>query len=511
MTRFFSIISLLLVGYCSYSQIIPDPDFGISGLAVTNFNTYSEAYRMALQPDGKIVTFGFKSSSYSALARFNADGTIDTSFGTNGKVIAPYGSDLYYLQALGIQQDGKIVAATTRKPQANVVDFEYVLMRFNADGSVDTSFGTNGATINHFSVGLNANGPRDIAIQEDQKIIVLGSLITASTGRDFGVIRYNTDGTLDSGFGTNGLKAIDFSSNLNAGADNGSQIAIQPDGKLVVAGFVGLVPSYDIGLARLNTNGSLDTSFGTNGKVIYDLGGNNREVSLQLAADGKLIVGSNIMDTDVENSQCVVARFNPNGSIDNTFGTDGKTTFALSGDPYEQIWDIALQPDGKIIAAGTTGPLETNPDNLVLRFNTNGTIDDTFNGNGYVITDWSTDDRVYAVAVQENGRILLAGASKLGATSGLAFAVTRYVDAQLSITSTTEAEPISIYPNPATTILNISGDFELKSAVIYNVLGQRVKTAHSKSIDIADLPAGCYLVQIDNGKKDVETVKFLKN
>jgi uncharacterized delta-60 repeat protein len=488
------------------SQVTLDPTFGVNGRAFINISFgFDYIYDMKVQPDGKILVGGTSAGApvYYSVARYNTNGTRDTGFGINGVVTASYRSGLNGLMGLDLQDDGKILLTGAYQGTPET-DFEYLLMRLNADGTPDTTFGPlgNGAVLNDFSFNEAANGPNDIAIQADQKIIVLGSAITQNNGRDFAVIRYNTDGSIDNTFGDGGVQFVNFIPTANT--DNGSKVKIQTDGKILVVGYSGPVPSYDLSVARLNTDGSLDATFGNNGKVTYDLGGADRDMCVAVTDENEIFVGGTMNYNNYQNTKAIILKLKADGTKDTTFGDNGQITIAIGDDPHERLGNLLVQEDGKILVGANAVQ-----DILVFRYTADGLPDTTFNSTGSVtVSTTNPMEIVNDIALQNDGKIVVAGAT-LYSSNDWDFAVTRFAGNDLS-TVTASAQTFSIYPNPAASILNIEGNFELKSALIFNFLGQLVKTTHSKSIDIADLPAGSYLMQIDNGK-NVETVKFLKN
>ncbi len=295
-------------------------------------NGTDTAYSVALQSDEKIVVAGI-SGSFSALARFNANGSLDTSFNGTGKVKFSSGGS----QSVAIQSDGKIVVAgvSTLYP-----DSDFALSRFNANGSMDTTF--NGSGFLRTDFNNSYDWARSVVLQSDGKIVVAGY----SAGK-FALARYNANGSLDTSFNGTGKVTTDF----NGGGDYGNSVALQNDGKIVVAGRSHDGNSYDFAMARYNTDGSLDTSFNGTGKVTTDFnGGDDLGNSVALQNDGSIVVaGSSVVSgTD---TAFALARYNANGSLDTSFNGSGKliTNFDSGGDTAS---GVAIQPDGSIVAAG---------------------------------------------------------------------------------------------------------------------------------------------------------------
>ena len=334
-----------------------------------------------------------------------ADGDLDTSFGVDGIVITDLGSVADYANSVAIQSDGKIIAAG-QNYDSSIHKYDFALVRYDTNGTPDTSFGTDGIVIT--SLGIGNDKAKSVAIQNDGKIVVVGE-----NNDDFGVVRYNTDGSPDSSFGLDGI----VTTPVGANSDYANSVAIQSDGKIVVAGYI-YDSSYVFALVRYDTNGTLDTTFGNEGKVITHMGGTYsfaRSVAIQ--NNGKIVLGGNNSDG------LALARYNTDGILDATFGDEGK----VIGDSGS-AQSVTLQNDGKIVAAGTTrfdGSLHF----ILVRYDTNGTPDTTFGDEGTVITSMveGYDDIAKSVAIQSNGKIVVAGYSKT--PSGLIksnFSLARY-------------------------------------------------------------------------------------
>ena len=344
-----------------------DTGFGTGGKVLTPVGTLTdEAHSIALQDDGKIVVAGYASSGNNdfAVVRYNADGSLDTGFGTGGKVTTPIGTGDDWAHDVTVQTDGKIVVAGYTK--VSLFDTDFALVRYNADGSLDTGFGTGGKVTTAFGTYDEAYS---VTVQADGKIIVAGSANNGS--EDFALVRYNTDGSLDSGFGTGGK----VTTPIGAGTDTAYDVLVQSDGKIVVAGQASGT-GYDFALARYNADGSLDAGFGTGGTVLNAVSSNNdfgRFVALQ--SDGKIVVGgdSNHDDFDYD---FALTRFNTDGSLDTSFGTGG-IVFTQIGDADDFAHSIAVMPDDRIVVAGSANN-GTNEDLAVARYYPDGSVDTGF-------------------------------------------------------------------------------------------------------------------------------------
>jgi uncharacterized delta-60 repeat protein len=389
-----TIIVLCVTAYCfSQSPGTLDLTFGNGGkvIAGTNRGTDS-ALAMAVQSDGKIVAAGESQRNGSgfdfALVRYAPDGTLDTSFGDGGKVTTAIGSAYAYAFAISLQPDGKIVAAGTSSNGSNE---DLAIVRYNSDGSLDSTFGTGGKVTT--AIGPGTDRASAVAMQSDGKIVVS---VRSSIG-DFVLVRYNPNGSLDGAFGSGGIVTTDVSSS----EDNANAVTIQPDGKIVAAGY-----GYsDFALARYNSNGSLDSMFGVGGLVATPIGSafaNASDVMLQ--SDGMIVVAGTAFNGS--NYDFAVARYNTNGSLDTAFGSGG-TVMTPIGLNHDEAYTVTLQSDGKIVAAGD---INQGHGAALVRYNSNGSLDETFGSGGKVTTlSLGSPYRVHDVALQSNGKIVAAG------------------------------------------------------------------------------------------------------
>ena len=265
-----------------------DTGFGKSGIVTTSIGSGDDAaHALGIQSDGKIVVAGNSSNSNSskndfALARYNTDGSLDTGFGTGGIITTSIGSINDAASALGIQSDGKIVAAGS---SYNGSKYDFALARYNANGTLDTGFGTGGIVTT--SIGSN-NDYANALIQSDGRIVVAGRSFNSSSNKyDFALVRYNANGTLDTTFGTGGIVTTPIGSDW----DYAYALGIQPsDGKIVAAGSSNSGSNYDFALVRYNTDGSLDTGFGTGGIVTTPIGSSDDyALALGIQSDGRIV------------------------------------------------------------------------------------------------------------------------------------------------------------------------------------------------------------------------------
>ena len=408
-----------------------DTSFGTGGKVVTPIGSGSDnGNAMLLQPDGTILVGGLAwngSDLDFALARFTAAGALDTGFGgdsnndntPDGYVVTPIGSGEDWGNALALASSGEIVLAGFSH---NGTHADFALARYSSAGVPDASFGTGGVVTTAAGAGTSYGAA--VALQPDGKLVMVGDGYNGAANQyDFLLTRFNADGTVDTGFGKDGVVTTDFQSGSN---DYGAAIAVQSDGKIVAAGRSNKGAARDFGLARYNADESLDTGFGSGGTVTTDFAsGEDRPYAVAIQPDGKIVVvgyANNGSDNDF-----AIARYTADGSLDSSFHGDGKVVTAL-GSGNDRARAVAVRPDGKIVVGGGIGG-----DFAVARYNADGSLDASFGGDanndntpdGYVTTTLSSaDDTALAVALQPGGEIVAAGAATVGGDYD--FAVARY-------------------------------------------------------------------------------------
>lgn len=374
-----------------------DPSFGTGGTVLHDVSQFGGGTSaIAVQTDGKIVFAGSIGNGFGLL-RLNANGTRDTSFGINGVVRTTIFFETYNLSSIAwdliIQPDGKIIAGGGVE-RGNFIPpntFYYIspaVVRYNQDGSLDTSFGGGDGIVTPLLDGISTYG-YGVDLQADGKIVI-------ADGR-FGIIRLNADGSVDTTFGANGIARTNF------GPDDVSarNLKVQTDGKIVIIGsYRPFGQALLLAVARYNTDGSLDTTFDGDGKLtasIADGGGN----ALVFQPDNKMIVQMSYR----------LVRLLPNGAFDTTFGNGGIASIPAN---FSYALEVALQPDGKIITAGVANWVYSPPngDFAVVRFLPNGSPDTTFDGDGVAIIDMLPEEGANAVAIQPDGKIVAGGSSK---------------------------------------------------------------------------------------------------
>ena len=382
-----------------------DSSFGTGGKVTTDVSgRYDEVRALAIEPDGQIVAAGVAGTGLGqdfALARYNPDGSLDRTFGAGGTAITDFSGASDAAWALAVQPDGKLVAA-------GVGNGDFALVRYNADGTLDTQFGIGGKIATDFGRDDRANA---LAVQQDGKIIAAG----VADGLDFALARYGTDGTLDATFGIGGSVVTDFSGNR----DSAFAVAIQPDGMIVAAGVTGTFPTAQFALARYNTDGSLDAQFGAGGTVTIDFGKDARAHALAIQPDGKVVTGGFV--NNGSSNDAALARHNADGTVDGSFGAGGRVLTDFGGRNFGTA--LVIQSDGRIVVAGADD-FPPYYDFALARYEGDGARDVSFSGDGTLLTEFGGNSWINALAVQSDGRIVAAGYART--SSGGDFALVRY-------------------------------------------------------------------------------------
>jgi uncharacterized delta-60 repeat protein len=421
-----------------------DPTFGTAGLptletagqVMTDFDHSTDiANAVAVQADGKLVVVGttYINNDYTdedfAVARYNAHGTLDTTFGTGGKVRTDFPGLAAVASSVVIQPDGKIVVAGGAFPLFTFLG-DFKLVRYNPNGSLDTSFGNGGIVTTSFpGQGSYAFA---VALQPDGKIIAAGTDFVNfsqkdSSNTDFALARYNPDGSPDMTFSGDGQVATDF----DGFNDDAFSILLQPDGKLVAVGSAKNPANfYDFAATRYLSNGTIDTTFGVAGKVRTDFGDHNFDQarSAVLQGDGKIVAGGFAISQNGLVQNFAVARYNSNGILDASFSADGMVQIDF-GSCCQSASKVLLQHDGKIITVGYANTESSDSDFLLARLNPNGSLDTTFGVAGKVRTSFGDlNGGANGAAFQRDGMMVAVGfQATFGGDRWAEFALARYL------------------------------------------------------------------------------------
>ena len=510
---------LLLVFFYAFS-------FGQAGMLDTTFN--GVGFRLidttdnqtgvsfnnstsVLQNDGKIVMAGpgwcSNSGRCATIMRLNSDGTTDTAFGVDGFFRLTPGT-LDSFCGLTIQLDGKIVfAGTYRTPSSS--DDKIIVIRLNNNGTIDNNFGTTGFRIIDINTYSTATC---VKIQSDNKILVGGS--NTIINPNFGLTRLMPNGDLDTSFATNGMtQTINGTIGLNSEI---YAMDIQPDGKILCSGkFYEINNTFDnFCTVRYNNNGTIDSTFGTNGMVLtaVDIGGDVIYSQL-IQPDGKILLAG--YSSDGAHFYMPIMRLNSDGSLDTSFGNDGLVSQDISGISYPICKKIILQPDGKIVAVGY------GYQSFIARFNSNGSLDTTFNNTGFNVCDFNPSPLINgvfnSVFLLPNGKLLATGLTDYNTTifSSYYTTIARFESGLNLSNESFNKNNVAVYPNPTNNKSFFdNSQSQFNNLEIYNYLGQLVSSqkmqfSNNQEIDLSKFSTGIYVLKMSNENESV-SIKIVK-
>jgi len=440
---------------------LTDSTFGNNGQVITQTGQASCVTSLVLQSDHKIVAAGYtflNDSIYNFTAlRYNTDGSPDGTFGNGGIALVDVENSPYAYN-VAINGSGKIIMSGYSKKNSNI---GISLVQLNSDGTPDTSFGTGGIALHHFGESPDVEAWA-MALQADGKIVTAGLIYDVLLDYNkIAVIRFDVNGSLDTTFGAGGISKISVSSGSANHDDFANAIAIQPDGRIVIAGDAYIWPITHFALLRLTDTGALDTTFGSGGIVITDIGNSeNSAYGVNIQADGKIIAVGECRDTTVSGGgNFALARYNYDGSPDMTFGNSGKVYTDIGGH----------------------------------------------------------DDYAYCVKEQADGKLIVSGISK--GSIYYNFAIARYNGVSTSLPEYKREENFKIFPNPAVNKIAVTG---LNNGIIdiYNIQGQCIKTCYISNtytiIDVSELSTGVYFIKVSAdkimsaSKQEIAVMKFVK-
>ena len=457
------------------------------------YAAYDESNCSAIQTDGKIIMAGtshINQNNILTACRYNPDGSIDTSFAENG--FFKLNTRIYDgIKSMKIDSNGKILIA---------INNSATVIRLNSNGTFDGSFGTGGfATITGGFSFLN-----DLKVLADNSILVVGSIVSTVnnvSSYNFMLAKLNSNGTLASDFGSNGITILSATPNY----DQLNLIETQADGKIIAAGqFLNTTAdNYDIVIFRTNSNGSLDTTFNTTG--IFTIGipnSNDVPSGLQIQNDGKILLADNY--NDFENT--LLLRINPNGTVDTTFDSDGIIYF--NANQFSSVSAVKVLENQQILVAGTK--VNATSDFSLIKLNTNGNVDTTFGTSGLVTTDFYNDyDLPSGLLISNNNSIIVTG-SVISPTGYADFAMAKYyLNTQLSIGENTKNKKVLFYPNPVQNILNLSP--EVETATLFTLDGKQINSKIlNNSLTLENLPKGVYFIQMKLSNGEIISDKLVK-
>ena len=404
------IILLLTLAFVTHAQEGQlDTSFDTDGIVSAQIGTSTDNLEdIAIDNNGKLVLVGTFINALTRseifVARYNTNGSLDATFDTDGIKTIPIGGLDDRAYAVEVQSDGKIVIAGKSYDGSY---FDLCLLRLLDDGSFDTDFSTDGVLTDGAMYGGNMDfNVTDMTMQNDGKIVVVGyqlNTVLTTPVKEFVAYRYTSVGALDTSFDNDGKKNITFASRNS----EPQVVKLQSDGKIIIAGYsYDSSNDYDFALTRLTTSGGLDGSFGSSGKVLTAIGNTWDAIwDMDIYDDDKIIVAGNSYFT-ASKYDITLVRYTANGALDTSFDTDGIVTTNFDGvnNYNEGATGVRILVNSKIVVSGTA-----NSDLTLVRYNDNGSLDNTFDSDGIVTSGGVDQENGKALVVQEDGKMVVAG------------------------------------------------------------------------------------------------------
>lgn len=505
--------TLLLLHTVAAQPGVPDSAFNGNGIVVTDISSGSNdlAQDVTFQSDGKAVIAGFTGLTNQdfCLIRLLPDGSLDNSFGGDGKVTTEVNGASDRARAVTVQPDGKIIAAG--HTHVGATD-DIAVVRYNPDGALDNGFGINGRVI----VDVDGDDRAlSVVLQGDGKILAAGHSESDEHER-FTLLRLLADGTPDPDFGTAGIAQAAFLPEDDA---TGWDAALQPDGKIVMVGHASDGTYQQFAMARFNTNGSLDAGFGTGGTVTVDLGSaDDIAHSVAVQGDGKIVVAG--YSSNGINEHYLAVRLLSDGTLDPAFGSGGTVETSVSG--YDTPHGVVVQPDGRIVLAGYSHNGMQRVFSSV-RLLEDGSLDATYDGDGKVLLPIGTvEDKCFNLALAPNGSLAMVGYSD-GSNSADYTLVMVLSGLNMGVLDTGAGRSVLFaYPNPVGEQVTLA--FDLPKALILDARlldeqGRELRRwaeshvfhagANHLEMDMSGLPGGHYTAVLRAGETTL-SVKLMK-
>jgi uncharacterized delta-60 repeat protein len=426
---------------------------------------------------------------------------LDPSFGTDGKATFLFETQSY-LNDMKLQSDGKILLAGQSSSG-------YCVARVSSNGTLDTSFGTNGFTVLAPTFGSAAIN--SVVVYEDDSFLVSGAeQIQNSTNYSLKLIKFNANGLVEISFGNQGMLVPDF----NFESNFGGKILIQSDGKVIIGGAskisennILIEKNY---FSRLNINGTIDTFFGTNGVLFLDDNFSLKDFIIDNNND-IIFVGNTDTNAQGTNGNVYISKYNNLGLLDSSFGTNGRTIISVNSFA-EYANTITKQSDGKFLLGGSYFNTLSTTDGLIVRFLQNGQIDNAFGTNGvFKIAVTSGTDIITDMIMTPNNQILTTGYGNY--STNFDFSTLR-INIDITLDNFVEEKIFcNLYPNPVVDKFHIVSQELIDGIELYDLNGklllQKTHNDFECILSLADFPKGIYLIKITS-KKGVHTEKLVK-
>jgi uncharacterized delta-60 repeat protein len=482
----------------SYAQIL-DSTFGINGISRVGFSPsyHSELQQSVLHPDGKISSVGFSGAvgftSHILVSRHLSTGVLDSSFNGDGSLVFSYGGNNEQARALALLQSGNLLVGgvSSGKP---------ALAMLKPDGSFDASFNNSGIKLIDLGIG-NGGRINKIIQQSDGKLLAIGY---GYNGSDFDMLvcRLFPNGSLDSSWGQNGIGLYPTGTYNNFCND----AALQSTGKIILAGYSSTATDY-VTVVRLNTNGSVDSSFGVNGRYHQSIGSSLNELtSIFILPNDDVLLAGSISGSPLFTIDHLTIKLKENGSTDNTFGNMGVSIHDIRN-TEDQSYCLYVYPDGSFLQSGFSYNTSGLTDFVCFKNKANGSLDSSFGTNGIYIVPFGGTSWIKSILMQPDGKIILCGQSSTTLASMGEFTLLRLKSNNPTSTSQQEAaqHKIAVFPNPTNGILHVqftNTHSKRVNYVLLDLFGKAILEDEladgGDKIDISKLTKGTYILRIVN-------------
>lgn len=504
-------LPFLFSGHLSAQQYALDSTFGTNGIVTTHFPGPSHIISILVQPDHKIVVCGhiYETGGHRiGIVRYMPDGSLDVNFGSGGKILFNYDvitSDKSYIKM--VDGDKLLVLGTSRKVLETQNRFFFA--KFNNDGTPDLTFGNDGILALYgtgYAMGLE--------ILDDGKILAVGNF-GPNVNIDMGLLRLNPDGNFDQTFGTGGKVSLNFGIPGNPAVisnDGTFCYKILPDGKMLVGGFSNSSNQYEqfnFAMARLNYDGSFDTTFGNQGRTITAFGQHTQINSMLINDQDEIFALGEFYNSVPQEGKVALAKYDSDGHADLTFGDAGKKIITITTQAYGFLTRAMMTQEGKILGSGTTGnSFWENQSTPLVQLNQDGSFDTDFPTDGISMFDLhpSANDGMMTMVEDPDGKILMGGYINSD------FGLVRLYRQTLGVSNNISSDAFAVYPNPSKDWLHfqIPAQVHVERVTVSDLTGKLVVDAPMQDqLDVRHLQQGVYIVRLFSGEK-THQLKFIK-
>lgn len=515
-TTFILLLLCIISGHAQVGNL--DASFSGDGKLLTPIGSgHDWAYGVTVQGNNRIVAVGVSRQTGDddfAIVRYLEDGTLDNSFSGDGIFTIDFDGGDDEARDVEILPNGNILVGGTASMGADL-DFAFALL--DTDGKLVSSFDGDGLMTYDFA---NTDDALSRITVYKNRIYAVGSSIKNDL-EQYAIAAFQLNGAPDNAFSQDGMLVFD----VDAGQDVATAIAVQPDDKILVAGYTGVGFEKEFCVVRFKADGSLDNSFSSDGIVIPDVGTiDDRAYGIALQADQKIVVGGSSYGTT--GYDFALIRLLQDGTLDLDFGEDGYAIETI-GPFFDDARDMILQPDDKILITGYAAQAASDADFGLARFTADGMLDNTFSQDGKVITiigGGESEDEAHAIALQPDGKIVIVGEAQNN-SNNLDFAVARYLSGLTTSVDEglLEMQGLTLFPNPTTSSINASFSLNADQVLVFSIQDisgltiSRVKDStlltagnHTLSFELpSSLMPGTYLWCVTNAEGRIGYYQFL--